>query len=166
MTSEGGAKSFDHNLRDPLVFLATGFGIGRVPKIPGTAGSLVAAIVWLVVLANTSPFVQSVALLIAIVIGYTLLTLVERRYEVGDEPSIVIDEIVGMWIALYLLPAVWWIYCVAFVGFRLFDIWKPFPVGWIDKSMHGSAGILLDDVVAGAMACVIAHAIWKLTLGV
>jgi len=72
--------------------------------------------------------------------------------QVKDPSSIVWDEFVGMWIALFMLPTGWYWLIAAFVLFRIFDIWKPWPIGWLDINLKGGAGIMLDDVAAGLIS--------------
>ena len=68
-----------------------------------------------------------------------------------------IDEILGVWIALLFAPLLWWTALLGFAAFRLFDIWKPWPVSWADQ-MHTPVGVMLDDVIAGLMALAVVQA--------
>jgi phosphatidylglycerophosphatase A len=72
-----------------------------------------------------------------------------------DQGALVWDEVIGMWIALFAAPTQWWWMIVGFALFRLFDIWKPWPVSWADRRVHGGLGVMLDDVVAGVYALVV-----------
>lgn len=146
-------------------FLATFGYVGLMPSAPGTWGSLAAlpfgyALHWL----GGFPL-----LLIASVAVFALGFWATRAEIAGaaeaDPGEIVIDEVVGQWVALYPLSAGLWMagaaphvfpwpgWVGAFVLFRLFDIWKPWPVSWADDQ-HGPWGVMLDDLVAGAIAAI------------
>ncbi|MDA8163163.1 MAG: phosphatidylglycerophosphatase A [Desulfobacteraceae bacterium] len=133
------------------LFFATGFGLGRMPFAPGTWGSLIAIPVYLG--ASRLPF-PAPPLFLFLLIVFSIFTA-ERAANLigsGDPPEVVIDEVAGMALALAFAPArVYWI-APAFFLFRAFDILKPFPVNYIDRNIHGGPGIVLDDLVAGAMA--------------
>jgi phosphatidylglycerophosphatase A len=75
--------------------------------------------------------------------------------QVKDPACIVFDEFVGVWIALFMLPAGWLWVVMGFAAFRFFDILKPWPVGWLDRNLAGGWGIMLDDVAAGLMSLVL-----------
>ena len=130
-------------------FLATGFFSGTSPIVPGTAGSLVGlalyAIPWLDDLVKFS-----MLLVVTFFVGVWTSAQLER--ELGDDPQVVvIDEIIGMWISLLFLPRILWVAAVAFVLFRIFDTFKPFPARNAER-LKGGWGIMLDDVVAGIYA--------------
>jgi len=139
--------------------LCTGFGVGFLPIAPGTWGSLLGVGLWWAVLSELEPAVS--ILVVGFAIGLAWLTIRQtcRTHNVGDEPAIVIDEIVGQWIALLWVPRSFWIVCVAFLVFRFLDIAKPWPVSWADRSVPGPFGILLDDVIAGVATCIVAHVV-------
>lgn len=134
------------------VTLATCLGIGRSPVAPGTVGSLVAAIVAVPIVSLGGVAALGIAALLATVVGIPAAGAAERAMKRKDPGSIVIDEFAGQWLAL--IPAgvdlSGWI--LGFVAFRLFDIWKPGPVGWADRRLGGGLGIMLDDVIAGLLA--------------
>ncbi len=137
--------------RDPVLLLAHGLGSGLAPKAPGTFGTLAALLPWLLLAQLALPlYLAFVAL--AIVAGIWLCGEAARRMQREDPGGIVWDEWVGLWIALAGLPLSWpWI-LAGVVLFRLFDILKPWPVGWLDRRLHGGLGIMLDDIAAGLMA--------------
>lgn len=155
----------ENRLSDPVVLIASGFGIGWLTPAPGTLASLIAGFLYWLLVSPMSYTVQIVTTVIVCLLALFVLQLFVRKYGYIDARQVVIDEIAGVSVALMLLPRVTWVYVLAYVLFRLFDIWKPFPIGWIDKSVKSGPGILLDDVVAGGMACVIAYAIWKIVVG-
>ena len=135
------------------LLLATGFGAGRVPFAPGTAGSLVGLGLALA-LAATGLDVPVVAAVTAIVClaGFPICASAVRSLGESDPPAVVWDEIAGTMVALVAVPAGWPWWAAAFVLFRAFDVLKPWPIGWIDRRVGGGAGVMLDDLVAGAFA--------------
>ena len=146
-------------LKDPWVLLCTGFGVGFLPRVPGTWGSLLGIGLWWVVFHELGP-AESI-LVVGLAIGFAWLVIRQtcRAYNIDDEPAIVIDEIVGQWIALLWVPRSLWVVCLAFLLFRFLDITKPWPVSWADRSVRGPLGILLDDVIAGIATCIAVHAV-------
>ncbi len=129
-------------------FIASGCGSGYFPVAPGTAGSLVAAILGAMLFAQ-SPWLLAGAALAITAGGVWAVRASEAK---GDPGWIVIDEFAGQWIALLGLASLSAVgLLAAFALFRLFDIWKPGPVGWADR-WHTPAGVMADDVIAGAMA--------------
>lgn len=137
--------------RNPIHFLAFGFGSGAAPRAPGTFGTLVA--VPFVLLWQQLPVGgYSLVLLVSTVLGIWLCHRTAADLGVHDHGGIVWDEFVGLWIALWLAPPGWAWLLAGFLLFRLFDIWKPWPIGWVDRHVHGGLGIMLDDIIAGFMA--------------
>lgn len=125
---------------------ATGAGTGLIPKIPGTAGSLL-ALAFFICLPYPGNTYYLLVVLILFIIGIPLCTWAERRSGKQDDQRIVWDEMVGMWVALYALPPSVHFYLLAFAFFRFFDIWKPFG-----ESGQRGFGIMLDDLLAGVCA--------------
>ena len=139
-------------LTHPAGWIGTGCGWGLVRRAPGTVGSLAALLPWWLWLRDLHwlPYVAVVA--VAFVLGIWASRWCIARTGIADPGFIVWDEFVGLWLALAWLPAGWpWI-VAGFALFRLFDIWKPWPVRWADRSIHGGLGVMLDDLLAGAMA--------------
>lgn len=132
-------------------FLATGFYSGYAPIAPGTAGSAVAWLIFILI-----PGLRDLPLLLLIVlvffIGVKVATDVEKT-DGHDASVIVIDEMVGMWVSLLILPVSisWTGWIAAFFLFRFFDIVKPFPAGKSQK-LHAGWGIMMDDLFAGFYA--------------
>jgi len=145
-------------MRDRLVkLLATGFGTGYIPKLPGTAGSVLGVGVWLLIQLTGNSWawlVFAAGILPAIWIAGTA----ERLFGQHDPQCAVIDEIVGMTVALAGIAPVWWLVLTGFAAFRLFDIWKPFPIRQSQKLPAGW-GIVVDDLLAGGLACAVTHAV-------
>jgi phosphatidylglycerophosphatase A len=140
-------------LRDPVNFLAFGFGFGLSPFAPGTFGTLPGiAIAWLSLpLGLEARILIAVALIAA---GIWLCGESARRMGVHDHPGIVWDEITGMYLVLLSVPAEIVLWALAFLLFRLFDIWKPWPIRDLDHRLRGGAGIMLDDIAAALYAVV------------
>lgn len=143
------------NIKNPVHFLALGFGSGLAPKAPGTFGTLAALPFFLL----CSYFLDNVYLgffiVIMSVIGIYLCGKTADDVGVDDHPAIVWDEFAGLFITLYLSDITWLTLLVGFILFRIFDILKPWPISFIDKKIHGGFGIMLDDIIAGiaAFAC-------------
>ena len=131
-------------------FLAFGLGSGLAPVAPGTAGSALGLLLFIPALYAPFP-VQVVIIALGFVLGVWVSDRVAKHMEVNDPGGIVWDEFVGMWITLLWLPSLFWL-LPAFLLFRLFDIWKPWPVRVADKKLVGGLGIMLDDVFAGLYA--------------
>ncbi len=131
-------------------FLAFGLGSGLAPIAPGTAGSALGLLLFIPALYAPLP-VQLGIILISFFLGVWVSDRVARHMEVKDPGGIVWDEFVGMWITLLWLPSLIWL-VPAFLLFRLFDIWKPWPVRVVDERLGGGFGIMLDDVIAGLYA--------------
>lgn len=132
--------------------LVCGLGSGFVPKAPGTVGSLAAVAIWWFLLADTSLVIQLVAIVAVTALGTWLTGRVQARYRVNDPGAIVIDEFAGQWIALLFAPLTPLGMLAGFALFRLFDIWKPWPVGALERGVPGPFGVMVDDLAAGLMA--------------
>ncbi len=134
--------------------LALGFGSGLAPFAPGTFGSLVGLALALALL-QAGWWIAAAATLLASIAGIWICGASARRLGVHDHPSIVWDEIAGMMLVMLAAPATWWGAALAFALFRLFDVWKPWPIREVDHGITGGAGIMLDDILAALMAAVV-----------
>jgi phosphatidylglycerophosphatase A len=141
-------------LKHPVHFLALGCGSGCVPKLPGTAGTLVGVLFYLPLQTLFWPIYVGIVLLLFLM-GIWLCGKTAKHLGVHDHPAIVWDEIVGYLVTMILVPSGWQWLVAGFALFRLFDIWKPWPIHWIDKKVKGGFGIMLDDVIAGIYALLI-----------
>lgn len=137
--------------RNPVHFLAFGFGSGAVPYAPGTFGTLAAVPLYLL-LAQLSLPLYLLALVLAFGVGIWLCERTSRDLGVHDHGGIVWDEFVGFWLTMTVAPPGWQWLLAGFLLFRLFDILKPFPIGYFDRHVHGGLGIMLDDAIAGSFA--------------
>ena len=142
-------------LTHPAGWIATGFGVGFAPKAPGTFGSLAALIPWWLWLRHLPMMEYAIVLALALAIGIWAGGWVIAKIRVEDPGIVVWDEVIGQWLALFAAPAGWLWMAGGFVLFRLFDIWKPWPVSWADRKLHGGFGAMFDDVLAGAYALVV-----------
>ena len=150
-------------LKDPVVLIAVGFGSGLAPKAPGTAGTLLA--VPLYVLMQPMPLISYMLITTCLFIsGIWICTYTAEKFGVHDHPSIVIDEIAGYLITMTAAPEGWLAIIAGFILFRLFDAVKPWPVSWFDRNINGGLGIMLDDVVAGIMVMAVMHGLLYLTI--
>ncbi|WP_366760432.1 phosphatidylglycerophosphatase A [uncultured Thiodictyon sp.] len=141
-----------------ILFLAQGFGSGRAPWAPGTFGTLPGVALYLLLAGlglTLGPYLAVTAVLL--LIGIPLCGLAAQALGRSDPPSVVWDEIVGYLITMIAIAPSWPAVVAGFAAFRLFDIWKPWPIGWIDRQVGGGLGIMLDDVVAGLMALAVMH---------
>ncbi len=133
------------------LWLAQGLGAGRAPVAPGTAGTLAAVPLYLL-LAELPPWAYLAAAAGVIALAVPVCGMAARRLGVHDHPSIVLDEVAGFLVAMAPAPAGWPWVAAGFVLFRLFDILKPPPVRAVDRRVGGGLGIVLDDVLAGLWA--------------
>lgn len=151
----------------PLVarVVATWFGSGLVPKAPGTAGSLAALpVAWAILAWGGGWQGLALAVLAAVAAGLWATAAVLRASGIKDPSFVVVDEVAGQWIALLPAGLDPILFAAAFVLFRLFDIWKPWPVGWADRELPGAFGVMVDDLLAGAYAAAGVYGL-KLALG-
>ncbi|MDD5760311.1 MAG: phosphatidylglycerophosphatase A [Desulfobulbaceae bacterium] len=145
----------------PIMFIATGAYTGYLPKAPGTWGTLVALPLNLLLLQLSARGYGFALLGIFMVAIYTA-GAAEKILDRKDPGAIVIDEIIGMLIALIAAPNQPLVWLMAFLLFRLFDITKPWPVSWADRHLNGGLGIVLDDVLAGAYAWLVLQGTLKI----
>jgi len=140
--------------QDPLYFIAFGLGSGAMPFAPGTFGTLM-AIPFYLLLQSLPLFVYLIFVLVFIAFSSWISDRISRDTHTHDHPGMCIDEFAGFFVTMIHAPhgAQWVI--LGFLLFRLFDIWKPWPIHVIDEKVHGGFGMVLDDIVAGVFAMVI-----------
>ena len=167
-------------LRSPSVLWASLGGIGFLRPAPGTWGSAGAVVLWWL-LAPLAPLLQLALIVAYFLVSWWTAHRITQRLSVADAPQIVADEVVGMWLALWLIgivsdaapasidatPALLaLVWAAAFALFRWLDIAKPSLIGWLDTNIKGGLGVMLDDVVAGLVTGgVIGIVLWLTTLG-
>jgi phosphatidylglycerophosphatase A len=142
----------------PAHFLALGFGSGLARKAPGTWGTLAAFPVYFAMTLLSAPMYWALAA-IFVVIGVWICDVTGKALGVHDHGGIVWDEIAAFLLVLPFAPATGWGYLLAFALFRLFDIWKPFPIGWLDAQVPGGLGVMLDDLLAAGYAIAVLWAV-------
>jgi phosphatidylglycerophosphatase A len=133
-----------------LVQIATLFGVGRIPKAPGTWGSL-ATLPLCLLLMKLGFFVYMAATLGLTILAIAAAEHYERQSDKHDSKEIVIDEMAGMLVTMTWLPMTWQSFVIGFLVFRFLDILKPFPISYFDKKVPGGFGVVADDLVAGIL---------------
>ena len=157
MASTSGKVTHNDLFAHPANFLALGFGAGLAPVAPGTFGSLVALPMFLL-MPKVNFFFYLGIVVVLFAIGVWCCNQSAELLGVHDHPAIVWDEIVGMLIALFMVPPTILYVLYAFLLFRFFDILKPWPIGWVDRRVDRGIGIMMDDVLAGVMALLVLQA--------
>ena len=146
-------------------FLTVGFS-GLSPKAPGTAGSFVSLIIGLFLLEFLHPSTLFLLALLITVIAIKQIDIYEKEVGIHDGKEIVIDELAGMWITLAIcvinISNILFMAPIAFIFFRLFDIWKPSFIGKIDRDVKGGLGVMGDDVLAGIAAGIATAGVYQL----
>lgn len=147
--------------KNPIHIVAFGFGAGLFPRAPGTFGTLAAIPFYWLLSHLQLPYYMAVVLFLTVLSGW-ICHVTSKDLGIHDYKGIVLDEMVGYWITMIAFPPhMFWI-CAGFLWFRLFDIWKPWPISWIQKNVKGGIGIVLDDVVAAIFAWIALFATTKL----
>jgi phosphatidylglycerophosphatase A len=129
--------------------ISTVGGVGFFPKAPGTAGSLVAAVLAWPIAYFLGVYSLVIAVFLVSFLGVWAINHYQEETGLHDASEIVIDEVAGQWLTLSVAPLEPIYFVLGFLAFRLFDIWKPWPVGWIDKNMRSGFGVMADDLLAG-----------------
>jgi phosphatidylglycerophosphatase A len=151
-------------MRQLIVFIATGAGSGYAPLAPGTAGSIVGLIVGLIVAPLWRRWPAAFLLGFVIVFAFScwIAGRAERILDEHDSSKIVLDEVLGMIVTMFLNPTGWVSLVAGFALFRFFDIIKPFPASIIDRHARGGGGVMLDDIAAGVYANLVLQAARRL----
>lgn len=140
--------------------VATFFGVGRLKPGPGTWGSLATTLIWALASSRIPlehrTWATLVAAVIVTLIGIPAATLVARATGSKDPQFIVIDEVAGQLVALVAVPLAWKTFLAGFILFRIFDMWKPFPIRRLERLPEGT-GIVVDDLGAGVYALTVMH---------
>lgn len=142
------------SFKNPIHFLALGFGSGAAPVAPGTFGTLAAIPIYL--LCAQLPLLAYLSVVIIVCIaGVYICGRTAEDWGVHDHSAIVWDEIAGYLLTMILAPVSVLSVLLGFAYFRLFDIWKPYPISWLDKKVSGGFGIMVDDLLAGVYAAIL-----------
>jgi phosphatidylglycerophosphatase A len=137
------------------MLISTWFGVGLSPLAPGTCASLAALpLAWAIRAISGAPGLAA-SLVVIFSAGIWAADAAAKASEAQDPATIVVDEVAGQWLVLLAAPVdpVAWLF--AFVLFRLFDTWKPWPVRWADRHLKGGLGIMLDDILAAGYALLV-----------
>lgn len=140
----------------------TFFYTGLSPKAPGTMGSLLALVLGVLILRYISLETLFLGAFLLSLAGIKEINSYEADGGEHDDKSIVIDEVVGMWLALVLSSGTLLQIALSFVFFRLFDIWKPSLIGRIDANVKGGLGVMGDDILAGIIAGICSAGVFQL----
>jgi phosphatidylglycerophosphatase A len=136
-------------MRSVAVACATGLGVGYAPFAPGTFGSALGLLLWW--LLPASPVVQSLAIVAVFALGVWSASVAERHFNKTDPSYVVIDEVLGMLMTLFLIPIGWGGALGGFLLFRVFDVIKPYPANRLE-GLHGGLGVMADDGMAAIYA--------------
>ena len=150
-------------LQHPAHFFGLGFGSGLAKKAPGTVGTLVALpLAWMIMIYP--PLIQLLLIAALFGVGITICSITGKNLGVADHGSIVWDEIVAMMLVLTFTPNKWQWWLTAFLLFRLFDIWKPYPIRQFDAKLKNGFGVMFDDLLAAIYALICLKVlIWMMT---
>lgn len=144
-----------------IMAIATGLFVGYLPFAPGTFGTALAIPLHMLFITFSLPF-YALAIGCTIVAGMLAAGSAEKILDRKDPGVVVIDEVAGMLITLIGAPNNPYVWLIGFVLFRFFDIQKPFPIGLIDKRLHGGVGIMLDDIMAGIYSLIVLQIIIRI----
>jgi phosphatidylglycerophosphatase A len=136
--------------------VVTWFGSGWLPGAPGTWGSLAALpFAWAILAYGGGAGTLALAALAVFALGCWTSEIAVRETQTEDPGWIVIDEVVGQWLTLLAAPFTFFGFAAAFVLFRVFDIWKPWPIRFVDRNLKGGIGVMADDVLAAIYAALV-----------
>ena len=141
-------------LNNPHHIIALGFGTGLYKKAPGTLGTLV-AIPFFLAINKVDIYLQLLFVVMVFILGIWSSNVTIKFLKLKDQSCIVIDEIAAFLLLLILINPNVYQLIYAFILFRIFDIWKPYPISWIENRYSGGFGIMIDDIAAGLMALII-----------
>lgn len=134
--------------QNPLYFIAFGFGSGTLPIAPGTFGTLFAISFYLLLqpLSNINYLIVTTGIIIASIF---ICDKVSKELKIHDHPGMCLDEFSGYFVTMFAAPhGIFWIVS-GFLLFRFFDIWKPWPISFLDENINGGFGMVIDDLLAG-----------------
>ena len=147
--------------RNPLHFIACGFGIGAIPFFPGTFGTML-GIPIAFILSHHSIFFYGAVCFILFCLGIYLCDITNRDFGTTDHPAAVFDELATFPIVMMGIPFHWYFLLIGFCLFRFFDIVKPWPISWVDNNIHNGFGVMFDDLLAALFSGLLLHAIFFL----
>ena len=139
-------------------WIATCFKVGYLPFAPGTWGSVFSILLWWVILKDLNTYIFGAIIIIFLLIGIVVSNIIIDQSGDHDPSYIIIDELVGQWLALFLIPDGFFNIAISFILFRFFDIIKPWPIRLIEKLPKG-LGVMSDDLTAGLITLVLIQVI-------
>jgi phosphatidylglycerophosphatase A len=145
-----------------LIQIATLFSVGRISRAPGTLATLVTLPIWWA-LAQAGPVIYMAVVVLLFPLGVLAAQVYEEQSGRHDSKEIVIDEVVGFLITMTWLPLTWQSAVMGFILFRALDIFKPPPIGLLDKRVQGGLGVMVDDVAAGIIGSIVMQLIYTQT---
>lgn len=145
-------NSAPQSFRRPAAWIATFGGVGLCPVAPGTVASFVALFPAWGIARSAGSIALGIAGILTFALGVWAAGAYSRDQGIADPSQVVIDEVAALWLVLAFLPLNFDAYLLGFVAFRIFDIVKPWPIGWADRNVSGGIGIMLDDLLAGTYA--------------
>jgi phosphatidylglycerophosphatase A len=141
-------------LKNTHHMIALGFGAGLYKKAPGTLGTLV-AIPFFLTINKADIYLQLLFVVMVFILGIWSSNVTSKSLKLKDPSCIVIDEIAAFLLLLILINPNTYQLIYAFILFRIFDIWKPYPISWLENRYSGGFGIMIDDIAAALMALII-----------
>lgn len=143
---------------NPIHFIAFGFGTGLSPIMPGTVGTLVGVIFYILMHGLSLPIYVAITLILTL-FGFWVCDRSAKDLGIHDYPGIVWDEVVGFLWTMTAIPFTWYWIVIGFIAFRFFDILKPWPIRWLDRHVMGGVGIMVDDLLAALYAWILLQVI-------
>lgn len=144
--------------QNPWHFLACGLGVGTFPYMPGTVGTLLGVVVYLL-LAKCHFITYVILELLLLSVGVYLCGRFNREVGTDDHPAAVWDEVASFPMVMLGIPQTAGYVVLGFILFRVLDIWKPWPISWVDRRIHGGVGVMLDDVLAALLSWIILYTV-------
>jgi len=136
---------------NPIHFIACGFGVGTIPIMPGTFGTGLGVVLYFMLAKMSLPFYLTINVLLLLT-GVYLCGKINRDLKTEDHPAAVWDELASFPLVMIGVPQQLTYLIAGFILFRFFDIYKPIPIRWVDRHIHGGVGVMLDDVLAAFFA--------------
>jgi phosphatidylglycerophosphatase A len=150
-------------LAHPAHFIALGFGVGLVPVLPGTFGTLLAVPVWWLLASVVGPAALFAIMVMSFAVGVWACAVTGRNLGAADHGAMVWDELVAFLLVLWIVPNVWTWQLAAFVLFRAFDMLKPPPIRHLERRFKGGFGVMFDDLLAAGYTLLVLAVAWRVS---
>lgn len=151
-------------LAHPAHFIALGFGVGVVPVLPGTFGTLLAVPIWWLLTAAYGPVALFAIIVALFAVGVWACAVTGRNLGAADHGAMVWDEVVAFLLVLWIVPNVWTWQIAAFVLFRAFDMLKPAPIRHVERRFKGGFGVMFDDLLAAGYTLLVLAVVARITV--